>query len=163
MQSRGRAHCASGRNGQAPRAPNAQRDLKLARRHVLGFLPALVAVPAAKADEGSVTLISEKENLSGYQAQVLEYNLRIQRQNSAPAGFPSFIRDKFDIAVIAEGYQLSPEGVELCPLILTTPTIVNIHMIGEDCAETTAGYSRPLFHASIPVQPPADGEHNMQG
>ena len=58
-------------------------------------------------------MISETENLSGYQAQVLEYNLRIQRQNNAPTGFPSFIRDKFDIAVIAEGYQLSPEGAPL--------------------------------------------------
>ena len=98
------------RNGQAP---HAQRDLKLARRHVLGLLPTIVAVPAARADEGTVTLISETENLSGYQAQVLEYNLRIQRQNNAPTGFPSFIRDKFDIAVIAEGYQLSPEGAPL--------------------------------------------------
>lgn len=106
MQSR--VSTQSCRNGQAPRA---QRDLKLARRHVLGLLSAIVAVPAAKADEGTVTLISETENLSGYQAQVLEYNLRIQRQNNAPAGFPSFIRDKFDIAVIAEGYEVSPEGI----------------------------------------------------
>ena len=105
----------SARNRSArPHAHNAQhRDHKIIRRHVLGLLPALVAVPAAKADEGTVTLISKGENLSGYQAQVLEYNLRIQRQNNAPAGFPSFIRDKFDIAVIADGYQVTPEGV-LC-------------------------------------------------
>jgi hypothetical protein len=48
--------------------------------------------------------------LSGYQKQVLEYNERIKRQNNAPSGFPSFIRDKFDITVVADDYQMSPEG-----------------------------------------------------
>ena len=49
-------------------------------------------------------------SLSRYQQQVLEYNQRIQRQNSAPAAFPAFIRDKFDITVVADGYSVTPEG-----------------------------------------------------
>ena len=59
-----------------------------------------------------MTLVSggDLKNLSGYQKQVLEYNQRIQKQNYAPSGFPSFIRDKFDITVVADGYQMSPEG-----------------------------------------------------
>jgi hypothetical protein len=82
------------------------------------MIPSLALVPAARADEGLVTLITDTESLSGYQRQVLEYNLRIQRQNNAPAGFPSFIRDKFDIAIVADGYQQSPEG-----MILRVPAI----------------------------------------
>jgi hypothetical protein len=53
---------------------------------------------------------SAAAQLSGYQKQVLEYNERIKRQNNAPSGFPSFIRDKFDITVVADGYEESPEG-----------------------------------------------------
>lgn len=68
----------------------------------------------ARADdsEGVVTLIPPErvEQLSSYQRQVLEYNQRIQRQNNAPSGFPSFIRDKFDITVVAADYTVTPEG-----------------------------------------------------
>lgn len=143
MQSRG--HCASSRrNGQAPARPHSaqQRALKVLRRHILGLLPAVIAVPA-KADEGIVTLISKTENLSGYQAQVLEYNLRIQRQNNAPSGFPSFIRDKFDIAVIAEGYQVSSEGASLALFLcvqlnrtMCSGCCISVRMVHKDCPKT---------------------------
>jgi hypothetical protein len=118
MQSRGTCPCTTTRVHAQSRAQSSQHGPKLSRRHIVGLLPLAVIVPPANADEGNVTLVSKAENLSGYQAQVLEYNLRIQRQNNAPEGFPSFIRDKFDITVIAEGYQVTPEGAVIMTLML---------------------------------------------
>ena len=68
---------------------------------------------ASAADpEGKVYLVQadDTSSLTGYQKQVLEYNQRIQRQNKTPVSFPSFIRDKFDITVVADGYKETPEG-----------------------------------------------------
>lgn len=86
----------------------------LLRRHAL-ILPAILMLgssPAACADEGTVMLVQQAdvENLSGYLRQVLEYNQRIQRQNNAPKEFPSFVRDKFDITIVADGFSQAPDG-----------------------------------------------------
>lgn len=82
------------------------------------MLPAiLVLAPfqSARADEGSVILVQQADvaNLSGYLRQVLEYNQRIQRQNNAPKEFPSFVRDKFDITIVADGYIQASNGMRL--------------------------------------------------
>jgi hypothetical protein len=92
------------------------------------MLAAFLAVPvlsaqnalAAGEPEARVTLVSSSRaaSLSGYQKQVLEYNQRIQRQNNAPAGFPNFVRDKFDITVVAEGYEESPDGAGPWPVLM---------------------------------------------
>lgn len=90
---------------------------QLGRRHAL-LLPSafllLNSCPAARAEEGTVSLIqlADVSNLSGYLRQVLEYNQRIQRQNNAPKEFPSFVRDKFDITIVAEGYSQASNGVK---------------------------------------------------
>jgi hypothetical protein len=42
---------------------------------------------------------------------VLEYNLRIQRQNNAPSGFPGFVREKFDVKIIGDGYESNADGL----------------------------------------------------
>lgn len=83
------------------------------RRHTL-LIPVACLLPlAARADEGTVSLVqlADVENLSGYLRQVLEYNQRIQRQNNAPKEFPSFVRDKFDITIVADGYNQAANGV----------------------------------------------------
>lgn len=83
------------------------------RRHALLATTALTLGLPARADEGAVALVQQAdiENLSGYLRQVLEYNQRIQRQNNAPKEFPSFVRDKFDITVVADGYSQAENGV----------------------------------------------------
>lgn len=56
--------------------------------------------------------LSAEDELTIPQRQVLEYNRRTQRQNNAPPDFPSFIREGYDMTILAsEGYQVSPEGV----------------------------------------------------
>lgn len=66
-------------------------------------------------------------NLSGYLRQVLEYNQRIQRQNNAPKEFPSFVRDKFDITIVADGFSQAPDGVVY---LATDNAQLNCHMEG---------------------------------
>ena len=42
--------------------------------------------------------------------QVLEINKRVQRQNNSPNGFPNFVRQGFDLKVVADGYTKHPDG-----------------------------------------------------
>jgi hypothetical protein len=42
--------------------------------------------------------------------QVLALNRRVQAQNRAPAEFPAFVRQGFDILVIADDYQETADG-----------------------------------------------------
>jgi FKBP-type peptidyl-prolyl cis-trans isomerase len=56
--------------------------------------------------------LSAEEDLTVAQRQILEYNRRTQRQNNAPPDFPSFLREGYDMTILAsEGYQVTPEGV----------------------------------------------------
>jgi hypothetical protein len=118
-----RAFSCSGRvpvRSRATCACFAHQSQHAGRRPVLAAMAAafVLKVPSSDAadSEGNVMLVGTEElsKLSPYQAQVLEYNKRIQKQNYAPSGFPSFIRDKFDITVVAEGYSTSPEGTSRC-------------------------------------------------
>lgn len=49
------------------------------------------------------------------QKQVLEYNLRTQRQNSVPPDFPAFVRQGYDMTILADGYTVGGLGLfHLC-------------------------------------------------
>lgn len=53
-----------------------------------------------------------EEDLNVSQRQLLEYNRRTQRQNNAPPDFPAFIREGYDMTILAsEGYKTSPDGL----------------------------------------------------
>ena len=41
---------------------------------------------------------------------MLEINKRVQRQNNSPNGFPNFVRQGFDLKVVADGYTKHPDG-----------------------------------------------------
>ncbi len=43
--------------------------------------------------------------------QALENNRRIQAQNNVPAGFPAFVRQGYDIKVMADGYDVDEKGL----------------------------------------------------
>ncbi|DBA67692.1 TPA: hypothetical protein ACH3X2_001284 [Trebouxia sp. C0005] len=45
------------------------------------------------------------------QKQVLAINKRVQTQNNAPLGFPNFVRDGYEIIILADGYQESQDGL----------------------------------------------------
>ena len=51
-------------------------------------------------------------------AQSLENNRRIQAQNNAPIDFPSFVRQGYDIKIMADGYDRDDKGLiyKVCPL-----------------------------------------------
>lgn len=52
-------------------------------------------------------LLSDCEH---FRPQVYNLNRRIQAQQRAPAGFPGFIREGFNVKVIADGYKSTPSG-----------------------------------------------------
>lgn len=43
--------------------------------------------------------------------QVLAINKRVQTQNNAPLGFPNFVRDGYEIIILADGYSETQEGL----------------------------------------------------
>lgn len=43
--------------------------------------------------------------------QSLENNRRIQRQNNAPQDFPAFVRQGYDIKIMADGYEIDSKGL----------------------------------------------------
>jgi hypothetical protein len=42
--------------------------------------------------------------------QVLALNRRVQAQNRAPEEFPGFVRQGFDILIVADGFSETPNG-----------------------------------------------------
>ena len=44
-------------------------------------------------------------------AQVLETNRRVQAQNNSPLDFPAFVRQGYDIKVLADGYLVDAKGL----------------------------------------------------
>lgn len=44
-------------------------------------------------------------------AQSLENNKRIQKQNNAPLDFPAFLRQGYDIKIMADGYERDDKGL----------------------------------------------------
>ncbi|KAK9834273.1 hypothetical protein WJX81_002415 [Elliptochloris bilobata] len=55
------------------------------------------------------TAVAKSLSLSG--KQVLETNRRVQAQNNSPADFPGFVRQGYDIKVLADGYQVDNKGL----------------------------------------------------
>lgn len=68
------------------------------------------ALPEATAVLQSVATASK---FKPGQKQVLAINKRVQTQNNAPLGFPNFVRDGYEIIILADGYQETPEGLIL--------------------------------------------------
>ena len=54
---------------------------------------------------------SAVQNFAAAQKQILEYNQRTQRQNNVPPDFPAFVREGYDMTVLGDGYQRSPDGI----------------------------------------------------
>jgi hypothetical protein len=43
--------------------------------------------------------------------QALANNRRIQAQNNAPSDFPAFVRQGYDIKILADGYEVEESGL----------------------------------------------------
>jgi FKBP-type peptidyl-prolyl cis-trans isomerase len=55
---------------------------------------------------------AEEDELSVTQRQALQINRRTQRQNNAPPDFPLFVREGYDMTVLASGgYQVTDDGL----------------------------------------------------
>eukprot|EP00884_Botryococcus_braunii_P020322 jgi/Botrbrau1/6974/Bobra.0165s0010.2 len=77
----------------------------------LGEGEAEAAAPQEAFEGGKVTLLPTTTDLTLSERQVLEINLRVQRQNGAPPDFPVFVRQGFDIKVLADGYTEDSQGL----------------------------------------------------
>ena len=116
------------------RATSSSKESSLSRRHAAIWSAAallslhpwmhVASVSAAVAnnlprtdqpliDEGKVFLLNrdEVEKLTLSERQILLLNQRIQTQNRTAEGFPSFIREGFDVKVIAPGYSITEDGI----------------------------------------------------
>jgi len=72
-----------------------------------------VEVIVAGEDEGRVELLpsSAAAELSLSEKQILEYNKRIQAQNRVPREFPWFVREGFDVKIIADDFSITKDGL----------------------------------------------------
>jgi FKBP-type peptidyl-prolyl cis-trans isomerase len=71
---------------------------------------------AAQSDDGTgdVSLLSSdaaERSLTPTDRQVLALNRRVQAQNRAPPEFPAFVRQGFDIKIIADGFVADAQGL----------------------------------------------------
>ena len=62
--------------------------------------------------------------------QVLEYNKRIQAQNRVPRDFPWFVREGFDVKILADDFEITPEG---CVCLLTIKSCFTVLRSSEPC------------------------------
>lgn len=53
--------------------------------------------------------------ISQHWRQAVANNLKIQTQNQVPFDFPTFVREGFDVKVIADGYIQDPNGSSTQP------------------------------------------------
>lgn len=112
------SHSSSDNNDHSSHA--AATPAALTRRALFGAVALGAAVSAAPTfpayaetsvidgqGQTRVLPLSAEEDLSIPERQVLEYNKRTQRQNSAPPDFPLFVREGYDMTVLTpEGYQV---------------------------------------------------------
>ncbi|GBF95621.1 hypothetical protein Rsub_08603 [Raphidocelis subcapitata] len=73
-----------------------------------------LAPPGSVAPEERITLATNEEaagKLTPSDKQVLALNRRVQAQNRAPEDFPGFVRQGFDILIVADGYGETPNGL----------------------------------------------------
>eukprot|EP00877_Chromochloris_zofingiensis_P004075 jgi/Chrzof1/13669/Cz08g07130.t1 len=100
-------------------------QVMVSRRHAilssLAAVASLQGLQQAKAEqqtgvlpEGTTTLVSTEQAMSSMtptDKQVFTLNRRVQTQNRTPIEFPAFIRDGFNIKVVADGYQIDDKGL----------------------------------------------------
>lgn len=99
--------------------PQPAQPPALSRRQLLAaalLVPAVAAASPAPALADSVldgqgsTLflpLSAVDQLTQAQKKILDFNRRTQRQNGSPPDFPGFLRDGYDMTVLAgDGYQV---------------------------------------------------------
>ncbi|CAK0783627.1 hypothetical protein CVIRNUC_006826 [Coccomyxa viridis] len=82
---------------------------------------ALIAAQDARAAsklkdvvDGGVTVLvpsSTTDSFSPAEKKSLENNRRIQQQNNVPSDFPSFVRQGYDIKIMADGYDIDEKGL----------------------------------------------------
>jgi FKBP-type peptidyl-prolyl cis-trans isomerase len=71
---------------------------------------------ASQSDDGTgdvslLTTDAAERQLTPTDRQVLALNRRVQAQNRAPLEFPAFVRQGFDIKIIADGYVADADGL----------------------------------------------------
>ncbi|GMH33509.1 hypothetical protein BSKO_01343 [Bryopsis sp. KO-2023] len=119
---RRRVSCASSAAGRPTTSTTSGCEKRSSRRDVLHVAAAAAALPfsfsknawaAVTQEEGETIYIDLERDtkLSPAQKQVLLNNLKIQRQNRVPEGFPSFVREGFDIKVLASGFTQDESGL----------------------------------------------------
>lgn len=65
----------------------------------------------AKLISGFWSPVSHTTWLKTNALQVMEFNKRVQFQNKSPKDFPTFVRDQFNIDIVAPGYTEDADGV----------------------------------------------------
>ncbi|PRW56838.1 Peptidyl-prolyl cis-trans isomerase FKBP20- chloroplastic [Chlorella sorokiniana] len=100
----------------APAAPSRRQLLAgaaAAAAAAVAPLPARAEPTNVIDGQGQTFLVPQSAvaEFTAAQKQLLEYNLRTQRQNNAPLDFPAFIREGYDMTVVADGYVQSPDGL----------------------------------------------------
>lgn len=68
-------------------------------------------IKQAPEDTSELLPFSVADNFTPAQARALELNTRIQQQNAAPVGFPAFVREGFNVKVLADGYTEDKDGL----------------------------------------------------
>ena len=89
---------------------------------MLGFTPTATHAkdnpigvdPTAPVEiDGAINLISrdDAKSLLRTQRQVYDNNVRVQIGNNAPPKFPTFVREGYDMTIVADEYQQAPSGL----------------------------------------------------
>jgi len=55
--------------------------------------------------------VGEASTLNRVQRQIYDNNLRVQVGNRAPPGFPTFVREGFDMTILADGFTRTESGL----------------------------------------------------
>lgn len=94
---------------------------------------------APKEVDGKIEMIPRDaaQQLSRTQKQVYDNNLRVQAGNNAPQGFPTFVREGYDMTIIADGYSRTETGL-----------FVQDFESGESAFENLAGTRLPPYRAT---------------
>ncbi|EIE25094.1 FKBP-type peptidyl-prolyl cis-trans isomerase [Coccomyxa subellipsoidea C-169] len=71
------------------------------------------AEPKGVVDGGVTILVptSTADSLSPVEKKALSNNRRIQAQNNVPADFPAFVRQGYDIKIMADDYTIDDKGL----------------------------------------------------
>ena len=95
------------------------QDVDSIQEEVMGSQMRTISKGSAIDGQGALNVIlsdqletAEEDELSVTQRQALQINRRTQRQNNAPPDFPLFVREGYDMTVLASGgYQVTEDGL----------------------------------------------------